>query len=258
MTFLLLLACRTDQQVLPVDSGVVVDSGDSADSDDDSGDTGDTGPVDTGDFVPTTSWCLDWEDGTLEGAGYDGQEVQLADGALLWNVREGTDFSGLVGEELIDVRESRALVMRSSHAGDVDSVAIATTEPFVIEDDHLWWYQLSEVGAEGIDFYADLLVGGAVLASLDDLAVTGGYVPALSSEHVPIAGFPDIGYGEPTEGELVWQVTDVQPWLGQEVRLRLYQHTKVEAQGFFTIVDDICLGAAFSSDIEWAEPNPDH
>lgn len=252
MVFLVLLACRNEHLLIELDSAAGIDSTDTA------LDTADTGPEDTGDFVPTTSWCIDWEDGTLEPAGYSGGYIELGNGALLWNVAEGSDFSALVGEEQLLFGGERALVMRSSHAGETQSVSIATTAPFVIEEPHLWWWQLSEVDTAGIDFYADLMVGDAVVASLDDLAVTGGFVPALKDEHIPITGFPEIGYGEPTLGELVWQVTDVEAWLGEEVRLRLYQHTTAEGQGFFTLVDDICVGSAFQADIAWNEPNPDH
>lgn len=253
----LLLACRNDHLLVELDSGALdpIDSalGDSADSA-----PIDSEPLDTGDFVPTADWCIDWEDGSLEQAGYSEGYVELGNGALLWNVMEGTDFSALVGEDLLDFRGARALVMRSSHSGEVASVAIATTEPFLVESPHLWWYHLSEVGDDGVDLYADLMAEGAVLGSLDDLAQTGGYVPALQDEHIPISGFPDIGYGDPTIGEMVWHVTDVEPWLGQEVRLRLYQHTTAEGQGFFTIIDDICMGTAFQAEFAWDEPNPDH
>ena len=177
------------------------------------------------------------------GAGYQGDFVELDDGALVLVAEEGDDYSALVGEESLDYRGTRILVLRSSHAGDVDSEAIATTPPFELTHAALWWWQLSEVGDHGVEVRAQLLdTDGQVLAEAGVPAVTGGYVPALEDYHDPIVGCPEIGYGEPSVGELIPQGIDVSAWLGQTVQLRLLQHTRIDNNGFFTLIDDICHG----------------
>ena len=40
----------------------------------------------------------------------------------------------------------------------------------------------------------------------------------------------------------VAQLIDLTAFLGQEVKLRIYQHTREEDQGFFTLMDDLCHG----------------
>ena len=208
--------------------------------------------------------CLTWESATLFDAGYTGDFVELWDGAMVLVAREGvTAYSALEGEEALDYRDDHALVLRSSHDGDTGSTAIATTPLWDIPEDgspQLWWWQLSEVDGDGIELYADLIdAAGTIVASLDVPVETGGYLPGLLPSHAPIDGFDEIVEGPGQVGELVLQSTDLTPFAGQRLRLRLYQHTRVENNGFFTVFDDLCLGAGEAPALlSWGPPDPTH
>ena len=65
----------------------------------------------------------------------------------------------------------------------------------------------------------------------------------------------DYDEGEP--GVLTLQSIDMSDWVGETVRLRLYQHTIVEENGFFTVFDDICHGDGEAADLlTWGAPDP--
>lgn len=206
------------------------------------GDTSDTGV----DPNPGALWCERWESGDLGEAGYAGSYVEMDDGAKVLVATEGDRYSALRGEESLDYHGTHALVLRSNDAGDVDSVAITTSPGFTVEADSIWWWQLSEVDDPGISLVAEVLDPDtyAVLGRLDVPVETGGFIPGLEPDQDPIAGFPQITYGPGVPGELVRQVADLSLWDGQTIRLRFRQHTKVQDQGFFTVLDDICHGDA--------------
>ena len=225
----------------------------------DTGDSADPMPADR------ASWCLSWETGLLTDAGYSGDFVELWDGALVLVAEEGDSYSALEGEELLDYRDDRALVLRSSHDGDTESTAIATTPLFEVEADatgeaHLWWWQLSGVDGAGIELYADLIdEAGVIVASLDLEVVTGGFVPALQATHTPITGFEYITTESYRQGALVQQATDLSPFVGQRLKLRLYQSTRVPNNGFFTVFDDVCFGSTDEGPpAAWGPPDPTH
>lgn len=206
-------------------------------------------------------WCLTWESGTLADAGYEGREVELWDGGRVFVVQEGQNFSALNGEEGIDFIDDWALVLRSSHDGDPDSVAIATSPTFVVEEPLLWWWQVSEVDGDGIALYADLMgpPGEGVLASMDIPVETGGNIPGKKLNYPPVEGYPEIHFGPGQPGVLTWQAVDMSDWIGEEVRLRLYQHTKIQINGFFTAFDDICHGPGEAADaLAWGPVDPTH
>ncbi|MCB9762588.1 MAG: hypothetical protein H6739_22505 [Alphaproteobacteria bacterium] len=265
LPLLALVACRMDGSLVLTDD-VKADGTDSGGVDTGPiGETGETGETaDTGepwvepDDAPL--WCLDFEDATLADAGYEGDFVELYDGALVLNVFEGQSFSALRGEESLDWRGVRALALRSSHSGEVSSVSIATTPVFEVAAPELWWWQLSEVDARGLVLYADLLAeDGAQLASVDLPVETGGFIPALEDEHRRLPDFPEIDYGDPTPGRMVQQVIDMRAFEGQRVKLRLYQHTRLSENGFFSAFDDLCLGEAEADPgLEWGPPDPSH
>ena len=48
------------------------------------------------------TWCIDWESGTLEDAGYSGSQVELKDGAIVLVAEEGQEYSALIGEDQLD------------------------------------------------------------------------------------------------------------------------------------------------------------
>lgn len=252
------------------DSGVVdvptVDSGATADSADtagtvDSGDTADSAAVtstdtmdsaDTGDTAQPTdtdaglsSWCGDFESGQLNDVGHLGANVTLGDGAVLANVAEGDDFSALTADRGIALNGDHALLMRSSQAGQIASVAIATTPVLRVTSPELLWFQLSEVSDKGLVFAVDVLTPeSTVLASAILPVETGGHVPGLLDEADAIEGLPEIVVGAGVTGVLVGQAIDLSPWEGQDVKVRFYQHTLSEGNGFFTLVDDLCTGTA--------------
>ncbi len=192
------------------------------------------------------AWCLDFEDGSLLPVGYEGDFVEREDGGLVLVAGEGQEFSALWGEELLDFGGTHALVLRSSHAGEVTSSGVATTAPFEVSASHLRLWQLSEVDEAGISFLLELLhpVDEAVLASTELPVQTGGFVPALLSHHEPIPGFPEITTESYSPGVLVELSVDVRAFAGQQVRLRLTQNTRVDNNGFFTVIDDLCHGGA--------------
>ncbi len=243
-----------DRDIEAPDTSSITGLADSADTGGDSADTGgdsaDTGGGDTGGTAetepprPEALWCLDFEDGTLEGAGYGAVDfVELYDGALVFSAAEGDDFSALSGEEAISFRGDRALAMRSNDAGEPDSVSIATSPVFVVEQPALFWWQLSEVDERGVYLGLDLISeAGAVLASAVLPPRTGGHVPGLKPGYAPVEGIPEIVVGDGIPGELVAQQIDVSAHIGQSVKLRFYQHTQIPGQGFFTLLDDICHG----------------
>jgi hypothetical protein len=223
------------------------------------GETGDSEALDTAAIPDNALWCINWEAGHLEQAGYEGEQATLYDGAIVFLATEGGDFSALRGEEKLDLGGRHALGLRSSEAGDTSSVAIATTPFFTAEAPQLWWRHLSEADERGVVVYADLMAeSGAVLASLDYPPQTGGFVPGLAPGQESIAALPEIEEGEGTPGELVTLITDITPWQGQIIRLRLYQQSALSGQGFFTLVDDICTGTHEELALEWDGPNPDH
>lgn len=221
------------------------------------GDTAPQEPPDPGD----AAWCVDWEDGSLLEAGYEGGYIELFDGAILTVVEEGTSWSALTGEQALDLRGDRALVLRSNRDGAVESVAIATTRVFEVDAPELWWWALSEVDARGVTLYADLLDdAGRQLASLDVPVETGGFLPTLRGDAELIEEIPELGYEGGQPGALTRQVLDLSPYQGQRLKLRLYQHTRVEGSAFFTLVDDLCVGQAHGEEarLEWGEPDPTH
>ena len=219
--------------------------------------------TDTGNdtFTATSEKCFDWEDRKLDDAGYPNvDEIDLWDGAVVFNIHEGQYFSDLIGEEQIELNDNRAVMMRSSAEGDPTSISIITTPYFEVTNTQLYWWQISEVGPTGVEIYADLINrDNIIVASIDIPVETGGYIPALDDSMEPIPGFEEISYGHATIGKLVAQVSDVSVFRGDELKLRIYQHTKQEGFGFFTIFDDICIGESSSEQtLDWEPPNPNH
>jgi hypothetical protein len=231
------------------------DTATGSDSAEDSSATGDSGKVeDSAEPIEEPAWCLDWEGGTLEDAGYSGSQVELDDGGIVLVAPEGQEYSALIGEDQLDYIDEHSLVLRSSHQGEIKSIAVMQTPFFVVSHDQLWWWQLSEVRQEGIALEAQLVTAyDGRLAQMSVPVVTGGYVPALQESHAPIAGFSEIDYGEPTMGSLVQQGVDISDFMGTEVALRISQHTLVEDNGFFTLLDQICVGRLSSVDLEWED-----
>ena len=91
----------------------------------------------------------------------------------------------------------------------------------------------------------------AVLARLSIPVETGGFIPALQDSHDPIEGFPEVDYGEPSLGSMVRQGVDMRAFEGQRVALRVTQHTKVADNGFFSLMDDICVGEMRDAELVW-------
>jgi hypothetical protein len=193
--------------------------------------------------APPPRRCLDFDDGTLADLGWsEARQRRMLDGALVVAVEEGDDWSALLGEDSLVLDGGGALVMRSSHDGRVHSTAQATTPAFPVESPHASWRQLSEVGAQGIALsVAVLAVDGERLAERPIPVHTGGFVPALAAAHGTIGEAPEITHDAPLPGDATRQVLDLSPWLGQDVRLRFRQHTRIARNGFFTVLDQVCL-----------------
>lgn len=240
-----------------LDSGGGYDSADSADSGRYTYDTHDTSASSIDPDAWTGDWCADWEDGTLARLGYgDTDFVELMDGAIVANVEEGGDWSALRGEEMIPLSGSRAVILRSSHEGDPDSMAGGLLGPFVVEHPALTWLQLSEVRAEGLWLGATLLDQDLnEISRLDVPVETGGFIPGLYRWYAPIDGLDEIVEGEGTPGEPVLQGVDMSPWLGQVVSVRFDQHTMIDLNGFFTLLDDLCPSEGEGvSLMSWPDP----
>lgn len=252
LPLLLTLACTRD----PAPEH---DTADSADSGGYTHETADTGILYTQNNDPPALGCADWEDGTLRSFSYgDADFVELMDGAIVANVGEGGDWSALRGEERIPISGDRAVILRSSHEGDPDSMASGTLGPFRVEQPALTWLQLSEVRAEGLWLGAELLdEDGAPLAQAEVPVETGGFVPGLQRWHAPIDGLDEIVVGEGAPGEPVAQGLDMSPWMGGVVQVRFSQHTRIDDNGFFTLLDDLCGGEGADLELlSWETPTP--
>jgi hypothetical protein len=235
-----------------MDSGEPLDPDEESDSAEHSGVDSGNEALDTGDLPDEPAWCLDWESGTLENAGYTGSQVELDDGGIVLVAPEGQEYSALIGEDQLDYIDEHALVLRSSHQGEVKSVAVMQTPFFIVSHDQLWWWQLSEVHQEGVSLEAQLVtVYDEELAAMSVPVETGGYIPALQEDHSPIKGFPEIDQGEPTMGNLVQQGVDLSAFMGTELALRFSQHTLVQDNGFFTLLDEICVGRMEDPGLDW-------
>jgi hypothetical protein len=227
-------------------SGVIEDGDETGSVDTQQTETIDTGPVDTGSSTPTRTdtgvnqMCFDFEDGSLFGAGYTGTSVTLWDGAVVSVVEEGTDFSGLNGEETVEMPGRYSVAIRSSDAGDTASFGIASTPLDWLVSPVFSWWQLSEVSESGIWLAIDIIdVDGYVLGSLELPVVTGGHEAGLLEGQAEIDGL-DLRNGPGSPGEFVKQAIDVSEWLGMQVTFVFYQHTLIEGNGFFTLLDDLC------------------
>ena len=209
----------------------------------DSGTLGDTGSSE-GVFETDFEWCIDFEDGVLDGVGYSGQQAYLGNGAVVANIEEGDEFSALRAEELIRFRGERAVLMRSGTDGDLSGFSVVGTPYFTVETPMLSWWQISEVRGEGIWLAADLMdEDGYVLGSLEVPVETGGHVAGRFAHQAAIDGLAEVKIGPGEAGEWVAQWLDLTEFLGQVVQLRLYQYTRIPQNAFFTLFDDLCLGA---------------
>jgi hypothetical protein len=238
---LLLPGCRTVVGTLgkgvPEDTaGIGRDTG--------AGDTGDDTGFALPDVDPDTPvpWCIHFEGGTLADVGWPGQrQVELDTGGIVVVVEEGASWSALRGEEALDLSGDHALVLRSSHDGRVDSLAVATTRPFRVTADRVTWTQLSEVDARGVALDLEVLDGAGAVLHAEPLSVeTGGFVPGLEDAFDPIVGIPEIVVGPGVVGVPVAQSVDLSPWRDEELQLRFTQHTQIVDNGFFTLLDDVC------------------
>ncbi len=188
-----------------------------------------------------------FEDGDLAGFGYPGEtELTPDEGGKVQIVEEGSDFSALVGEDDLWFHGRRALLLRSNDLGDVLSVGVITTMAFVPRRAVFVVDQLSEVGEDGIAL--ELRVVDAAtwdVLEVHDLPIhTGGYVPELGPGHDEIEGFPEITHFDGEPGSFVRETFDLGRYREEErrIRVQLRQHTRVQDNGFFTLLDNLCDG----------------
>ena len=202
----------------------------------------DTGPS-GGDFVTDFSWCIDFEDGVLDGVGYAGSQANLGNGAVVSNINKGEEFSALRGEELISFREERAVLMRSNTSGLLEGFSVLSTDYFVVDKPMLSWWQISEVRGEGLWMAADFMdEEGYVLASLEIPVETGGHIPGRFAHQASIDELDEIQIGPGQVGGFVGQWVDMSDLMGQNIQVRFYQYTRIPQNAFFTLIDDLCLG----------------
>ena len=129
------------------------------------------------------------------------------------------------------------------HCCEQDSVAVLTTNPFVPQHPVFVMEQLSEVGEEGIALDLWVLDEDGELLEERELPVhTGGYVPALMPFHDPIEAFPEIDTESAQLGEFTRSLVDVEDYADQTIQLQFRQHTRIEGNGFFTLLDNLCDG----------------
>lgn len=195
---------------------------------------------------PVADGLCGFEDNDLEGFRLAGESWidQQESGGRVAIVAEGDEFSALRGEESLEFPGDRAAMLRPHDAGDLEDRAVLTTNPFEPVSRYFVMDQLSEVGEDGIRLELRFLDAEDRVLELRELPVlTGGFVPALRPEHSPIVGFEDIGYGDPQSGSFVRTYIDLAPWheMGP-ISLEFRQHTRVQDQGFFTLLDNLCNG----------------
>ena len=193
-------------------------------------------PVDTG--------LCGFEDNDLAGFGHPGESSWFPpDGGKIAIVQEGWDFSGLDGERDIQFFGQRAVLMRSNDMGDPESVAVIPTNHFRPQNPSFVMEQLSEVDSSGIDLSVHILGEDETVLEERQLEVhTGGYVPALLDEHQPIEGYDYITVDSAMPGEFTRTSIDVSDYTGEVIQLEFRQHTLVELNGFFTLLDNLCDG----------------
>ncbi len=196
---------------------------------------------------PVDPGLCGFEDADLAGFGHPGAiEFTPEEGGKVRIVEEGSDFSALVGEDELWFHGRNALLLRSNDLGDVLSVGVITTVPFVPRGLVFVVDQLSEVGAEGISLELRVLDGDTddVLEEHEVPVHTGGYVPELDSGHSEIEGFPEITHFDGSPGQFVRETFDLGRYRREErsIRVQLRQHTIVQDNGFFTLLDNLCDG----------------
>ena len=187
-----------------------------------------------------------FEDNDLADFGHPGEVLYIApEGGKVAIVEQHANYSALDGEAGVDFHGNYALLIRSNDAGDPGSMGVVRTLPFVPQNPLFVMDQLSEVDGEGIVLRVRVLTSGGELLEEHSLEVlTGGYVPALEEWHEPISGFPEITLDSATPGEFTRQYLDMSTWheAGEEIVLEFLQHTLVENNGFFTLLDNLCDG----------------
>jgi hypothetical protein len=188
-----------------------------------------------------------FENGDLAGFGHPGEaSFEPEEGGKVAIVEEGGDWSALEGEEDLWFHGRRAVMIRSNDDGDRLTVGVITTDAFVPRGSVFVVDQLSEVGGEGIDLELRVVdaASGDVLETFDVPVHTGGYIPELGPQHSEIPGFPEITLLGGAAGEFVRETFDLTAYgdADRRIRVQLRQHTTVDDNGFFTVLDNLCDG----------------
>jgi len=181
-----------------------------------------------------------FETGDLTGWGGEGAWVSSeTDTGIARVVTEGEDFAARLGEEQITLLGNHALALQLTAA---EGTATLTSEPFVPDEPHLLFAQLSEVDSRGIVLQVEVL-DGCVRTLYDVPARTGGHRPGLDDGDDRLDAFPEIGYDEGYPGAFTYQAIDLASFYkrGAEIQVRFVQRSMVEPFDFFTLLDDICL-----------------
>lgn len=202
-------------------------------------------PVNYADGFADLGLC-GFEDNDLGAFGFPGETwYEAHGGGRVVIVEEGTDFSALDGEDALEFDGERAVLLRSNDWGDVDSIASIRTVPFRPGEATFVMDQLSEVGPELLSLEVAVLdpASGETFGFVDVDVETGGFVPQLLPEHELIEGAPQITYDGGRPGQFVRTHIDLtEHWLARrEIQLEFRQHTRLQDNGFFTLLDNLCL-----------------
>jgi len=187
-----------------------------------------------------------FEDNDLAAFGHPGEVIYIApEGGKVAIVEEHANYSALAGESGVDFHGEYSLLIRSNDAGDPGTMAVVRTLPFVPQNRLFIMDQLSEVGSDGIALWLRVLTPDWEFIEERALEVhTGGYVPGLEEGQAPIEGFPELTEDSVRPGVFTRQYLDTSVWheAGSEIVLEFRQHTLVEHNGFFTLLDNLCDG----------------
>ena len=186
-----------------------------------------------------------FEQGDLAPFGFPGVSgYETSEEGQVEIVTAGTDFSGLLGEEALPFDGDRAVLLRSAW-GDLGTVAQLRTVPFRPGEATFVMDQLSEVGEGFIDLEVMILDAetGDAFEIVDIPIATGGFVPELPDGGDPIEEVPEITATGGRPGQFIRSTIDLTDyWLGRvEIQIQFRQQTLVQHNGFFTLLDNLCL-----------------
>ena len=181
-----------------------------------------------------------FETGDLTGWGAEGAWVATeTETGIARIITEGEDFATRLAEERITLLGNHALALQVTAA---EGMATLTSEPFVPDEPHLLFAQLSEVDTRGIVLQVEV-IEGCVKTLFDVPTRTGGHRPGLDDSDDRLDAFPEVGFDEGFPGAFTYQAIDLASFhkRGAEIQVRFVQRSMVDPYDFFTLIDDVCV-----------------